>query len=70
MPPFNEQEFKECMQAKINKISRIDNHSHAFLDKMWKQKYVFNVTLSASEKELLNEFFDVQDLNKVGKLVK
>jgi len=71
-PPVNEQEFKDCMQAKINNFSRLDNQSRIILDKLWnlkmelkKQNHTFNTTQKAQQKELLNELFDVQDMNKV-----
>ena len=75
-PPVNEQEFNDCMQAKINNISRLDNQSRAVFQKMDnllmgfdRKKYVIiNKTLAAQQKEFIqNELFDVQDMNKVGK---
>ena len=66
-PHVNDQEFKECMQAKINQISLLNNQSRAFFDKMKMDKSE-NCTIKFSteeERELINQFFDILDKNKV-----
>jgi len=66
-PHVNDQEFKECMQAKIDKISWLDNQSRALFQKV--DKYG-NSTIKPSteeEIEMRNQLFAILDRNKVKK---
>lgn len=70
LPPINEKEFKECMLAKINNFSRLDDQIRAVFDRTEKfnEPTAFKKTLAAADaqqKELMNELFDMQDMNKV-----
>lgn len=67
-PHVDDQEFKDCMQAKIDKISWFDNQSRTIFQRM--EKYMNNTIKPSAgeEEEFKNQLFDILDKNKVKRI--